>query len=191
MKTNILQIILGIVIAAAAAVSIKLDPNGFYPRVLSEMTGRLQTVTMFNPDIHEVIATVLAYFVVLFAILITIIAAASLKPEIHAGYVTPDAQTRLKVKNLAMAQTGLVLAVTICAFLVTIWGFPTSYEYRVSETMMRAIEFTPGRSFVYAMGLSAVTFLLGLVLVGFSIARQISTGRRKTTFHSNQQTELI
>jgi len=108
-----------------------------------------------------------------------------------AGYVTPDYRTNLMIKQLAVTQIGLGFAAAVSAFLVTIWGFPTSYTYRVSGTFMQVVNFTPGARFVWALELSGLVFLLSLVVLGFSIAQQIAICRQKTKVISNQESKPI
>jgi len=191
MKLNVFQLVLGLGILIAMALSIIWDPTGFYIRYVSLDDASHSFKTLFNPDTREVVATVLAYLVLLLELAISAVSVVLMRAKNRAGYVTPDSRTNLMVKKLSVTQIGLGLTAAVSAFLVTIWGFPTSYTYRISETFMQVVSFSPIRKFVWAMELSALVFLLSLVVLGFSIAQQIAISRQKTSVISNQGGEPI
>ena len=183
--------ILGLAILAAMALSIAWDPTGFYVRYVPLEDASHSLKTIFNPDTREVVATVLAYVVLLLGLAISAVSAVLMRAKNRAGYVTPDYRINLMVKQLAVTQIGLGFAAAVSAFLVTIWGFPTSYTYKLSGTFMQVVNFTPGARFVWALELSGLVFLLSLVVLGFSIAQQIAISRQKTSVISNQGGEPI
>jgi hypothetical protein len=191
MKINVVQIILGLAILAAMTLSIAWDPTGFYVSYVSLQDASHSLKTIFNPDTREVVATVLAYLVLLLGLAISAVSAVLMRAKNRAGYVTPDYRTNLMVKQLAVTQIGLGFAAAVSAFLVTIWGFPTSYTYKLSGTFMQVVNFTPGARFVWALELSGLVFLLSLVVLGFSIAQQIAICRQKTKVISNQESKPI
>ena len=191
MKINVVQIILGLAILAAMTLSIAWDPTGFYVSYVSLQDASHSLKTIFNPDTREVVATMLAYLVLLLGLAISAVSVVLMRAKNRAGYVTPDSRTNLIVKKLSVTQIGLGLTAAVSAFLVTIWGFPTSYTYRISGTFMQVVSFSPVRKFVWAMELSALVFLLSLVVLGFSIAQQIAISRQKTSVISNQGREPI
>ena len=191
MKINVVQIILGLAILAAMTLSIAWDPTGFYVSYVSLQDASHSLKTIFNPDTREVVATVLAYVVLLLGLAISAVSAVLMRAKNRAGYVTPDYRINLMVKQLAVTQIGLGFAAAVSAFLVTIWGFPTSYTYKLSGTFMQVVNFTPGARFVWALELSGLVFLLSLVVLGFSIAQQIAICRQKTKVISNQESKPI
>ena len=191
MKLNVFQLVLGLGILIAMALSIIWDPTGFYIRYVSLDDASHSFKTIFNPDTREVVATVLAYLVLLLGLAISAVSAVLMRAKNRAGYINPNYRTNLMIKQLAVTQIGLGLTAAVSAFLVTIWGFPTSYTYRVSGTFMQVVNFTPGARFVWALELSGLVFLLSLVVLGFSIAQQIAICRQKTKVISNQESKPI
>jgi|WetSurMetagenome_2_1015567.scaffolds.fasta_scaffold466573_1 hypothetical protein len=169
MKTNILQIVLGLGIVLAMAFSIAWDPTGFYVRQYAGEPGNWNTV--FNPDTKEVIATVLAYLGILSGAGITGISAALMVKKIRSGKLKTDSGIDKEVKKLLIVQTGLGLLATVGACLVNIWGFPTSYSFSVSDNLSHTMFLNPSLQFMLAMQLSFVAFLLGIISLTFSIAR--------------------
>ncbi|MDD5287999.1 MAG: hypothetical protein PHY28_02665 [Dehalococcoidales bacterium] len=165
MKVSIIQIALGLVILVAMTLSIALDSTGFSIRVGEP--GSWQTI--FNPDTREVVATILAFLVVLSGLAIIGVSIALLIAKIRSEYVEPESEMNPRIKRLVITQMGLTFLVAVSAFLVTIWGFPTSYTYPTSGDLIHRVFFTPGHQFVLAQTLSGITFLIGLVSFGCSI----------------------
>jgi hypothetical protein len=124
MKINIIQIILGLAILAAMVFSIIWDPTGFYLRVSLLDDASHSFKTIFNPDIREVVATVLAYLVLLLGLAISAVSAVLIRVKNRAGYVTPDSRTNLMVKRLAVTQIGLGVSSVSLRFSGYYLGIP-------------------------------------------------------------------
>jgi hypothetical protein len=169
MKTNILQIVLGLGIVLTMTLSVIWDPTGFYVRQLAGEPDNWKTI--FNPDTKEVIATILAYLGILSGSGITGISVALIVKKIKSGTVEPVTGIDKKVKKLLIIQTCLGLLATVGACLVNIWGFPTSYSFNMSDNLSFKMFLNPSLQFMLAMQLSFVAFLLGIVSLTFSIAR--------------------
>ena len=167
MKVNVFQIILGLGMVIAMTISIAWDPTGFYARYMVE-PGNWNTV--FNPDTKEVIATVLAYLVMLSALGIIGVSITQLIKRIRYEY-TESGQIQKSIRKLIITQIILGLLVGVCAFLVAIWGFPTSYTFNGSENFSYATCFTPGPQFVNATLLSMLSAFLGIISLAFGIAQ--------------------
>jgi glucan phosphoethanolaminetransferase (alkaline phosphatase superfamily) len=146
MKINLAQIILGLGILVAMALSIALDSNGFYIRESLGEPGSWQTI--FNPDTREVVATILSYIVLLSGLAIIGIAIAQLIAKIRSGYIVPDSKIKIRVRKLAITQIGLGILATVGAFFVIIWGFPTSYRYTTPDGHIQGVFFTPCHKFI-------------------------------------------
>lgn len=185
MKISITQIVLGLGILIAMALSIAWDPTGFYIRESLGEPGSWKTI--FNPDTREVVATILAFPVLLLGLAIIGVSIALLIAKIRSGYVELNSEMNMRVKRLVITQMGLGLLVAASAFLVTIWGFPTSYTYPPSDGLIRVEFFTPGPQFVLAQGLSLLTFLIGIVALGCSIAQFRSVRLSIVNTANNQQ----
>ena len=185
MKISITQIVLGLGILIAMALSIAWDPTGFYIRESLGEPGSWKTI--FNPDTREVVATILAFLVLLIGSAIIGVAIALLIAKVRSKYVEPSSEMNIRVKRLVITQMVLGLLVTVSAFLVTIWGFPTSHTYPPSDGLIRVEFFTPGPQFVLAQGLSLLTFLMGIVALGCSIAQFRSARLSGVSVASNQQ----
>ncbi len=169
MKLSILQIGLGLGIIFVMALSVAWDPTGFYIRESLGEPGSWRTI--FNPDTREVVATILAFLVLLLGLAIIGVSIALLITKIRSEYVEFNSEINRRVKKLVITQMGLGFLVSVSAFLVTIWGFPTSYTYPTSDDLIHRVFFTPGYQFVLAQTLSGITFLIGLVSFVFSIAQ--------------------
>ena len=169
MKLNIIQIMLGLGIILAMAFSIAWDPTGFYIRESLGEPGSWKTI--FNPDTREVVATVLAFLVLLLGLAIIGVSIALLTAKIRSEYVEPNSEMNIRVKRLVITQMGLGLLVAVSAFLVTSWGFPTSYFYTLSDNLRHSVFFTPSHQFVMAQLLSLFTFLLGIVSLACGVAQ--------------------
>jgi uncharacterized membrane protein len=124
--------------------------------------------TVFNPDTKEVVATVLAYLVMLFILgIIGVSITLLVKRTRHEYRESGDIQK--SIRKLIMAQIILGLLIAVSAFLVSIWGFPTSYHFMESENLSHAISFMPGPQFVNARLLSLLTTFLGIISLVFGI----------------------
>ena len=178
MKISILQIVLGLGILVAIALSIALDSNGFSIRESLGEPGSWQTI--FNPDTREVVATILSYFVLLSGLAIIGVAITLLTKKIRSGYVTPDSMMKIEVKKLAVTQIGLGLLATVGAFFVTIWGFPTSYRYTTPDGHIQGVFFTTGHKFILAQGFSLLTFLFAIVVLGCALFQFLSLEKRES-----------
>lgn len=174
MKINIFQLILGIGMVIAMTLSIAWDPTGFYARYMVE-PGNWNTV--FNPDIKEVIATVLAYLVMLLSVSGIGVSVMLLIKRTRHEY-TESNNVQKSIRKLIVAQIALGSLITVCAFLVSFWGFPTSYQFRISENLSHAMSFMPGPQFVNAMLLSLITAFLGITSLAFGIAQYFSSRYR-------------
>jgi glucan phosphoethanolaminetransferase (alkaline phosphatase superfamily) len=172
MKISITQIILGICILIAMALSVALDSYGFYIREFWEEPGYRGAV--FNPNMKEVIATALSYFVLLMATSVIGISIALLITKVRQGHLESDNAVNVRARRLIITQIILGVLITVSAFLVMIWGFPTSYSYHLSNEVMKSMFFMPGRQFMWAQGLSFLTSILGLILLGCSMRQVIS-----------------
>ena len=169
MKTNILQIGIGIGIIIAMALSIAWDPTGFYIRESLGEPGSWKII--FNPDTREVVATILAFLVLLLGLAIIGVSIALLITKIRSEYGEFNSEINRRVKKLVFTQMGLGFLVSVSAFLVTIWGFPTSYFYPGPDNRMHGVFFMPGHQFMLAQTLSGITFLICLVSFVCSIAQ--------------------
>jgi hypothetical protein len=169
MKTKLAEIMSGLGILITMLISIILDPTGFYIRVVVGKPGRIQTIP--NPDNKEVIATLLAYLVVLLGIAITSIAIIRLTAKIRARYVTPDSKTILISRRSVIWQIGLALIATGAAFLVIIWGFPTSYHYMNPHGFIQGYMICMGNRFSWAQGLSILSFIFSITALGSSVVQ--------------------
>jgi len=168
MKLSILQLVLGLGIVLAMVLSIPWDPTGFYIRESLGEPGSWSTI--LNPDTREVVATILAFLVLLLGLAIIGISIAILIEKIRSEYIEPN-KMNIRLKKLVIAQMGLTSLVAISAFLITIWGFPTSYFYPQPDNRMHGVFFTPGHQFVLAQTLSGIAFLIGLVSFVCSIVQ--------------------
>ena len=110
-------------------ISIAWDPTGFYARYPLE-PGSWNTV--FNPDTQEVIATVLAYLAMLFIVSLIAVSITQLVKRIRYEY-TESGEILQSIRKLITAQIVLGLLIAVCAFLVSIWGFPTSYNFILTD----------------------------------------------------------
>ena len=169
MKLSITQIVLGLGILLAMAFSIAWDPTGFYIRVPLGEPGNWKT--LFNPDTKEVIATVIAILVLLLGLAIIGVAVTLLVLKTQSEHVEPHSEQNARKKKLAIIQMGLGFLVAVSAFLVTIWGFPTSYTYQLSDSLVTSVNFIPGPQFVVAHRLSLLVFLLGIVSLACGVAQ--------------------
>jgi hypothetical protein len=169
MKLSIAQIALGTGILIAMALSMAWDPTGFYIRESLGEPGSWRTI--FNPDTREVIATILAFLVLLLGLAIIGVSIALLTAKVRSKYTEPNSEIETRVKRLVIAQIVLGLLVAVSAFLIVIWGFPTSYTYPPSNGLVQIVHFTPAPRFVLAQGLSLLNFLMGIVVLGCSIAQ--------------------
>ncbi len=77
----------------------------------------------------------------------------------------------------------LGLLVAVSAFLVTIWGFPTSYTYPPSGGLIQGTFFMPGPQFFL---LSFLSFLMGIVALGCGIAQFRLVRLSRVSATSNQ-----
>ncbi|MDD5037775.1 MAG: hypothetical protein PHN78_00415 [Dehalococcoidales bacterium] len=169
MKLSILQIALGIGILLAMTLSIAWDPTGFHIRESLGEPGSWRTI--FNPDTREVLATVLAFLVLLLGLAIIGVSIVLLTMKIRSNYIELNSEMNTSVKKLVITQMGLTFLVAVSTFMVTIWGFPTSYTYPTSDDLIHRVFFTPGHQFVLAQTLSGISFLIGLVSLGCSITQ--------------------
>jgi len=167
MKINVIQIILGLAMVIMMTVSLAWDPTGFYARYMVE-PGNWNTV--FNPDTREVVATVLAYLVMLFILGIIGVSITQLVKRTRYE-CTESVEIQKRIRKLITEQIVLGLLIAVCSFLVSIWGFPTSYNFVLSDNQSLGLNFMPGPQFVKAITLSLITALLGLVSAGFGIAQ--------------------
>lgn len=177
MKVNVLQIILGLAMVIMMTISIAWDPTGFYARYMVE-PGNWNTV--FNPDTREVIATVLAYLVMLFSLAIIGVSITLLVKRTRYEYTESEAIQK-SIRKLITAQIVLGLLIAVGAFLVAIWGFPTSCNFIISDNQSLGLNFMPGPQIVKAMMLSLITALLGVVSAGFGIAQYMKFRHQMNT----------
>jgi hypothetical protein len=169
MKLSIAQIALGTGILIAMALSMAWDPTGFYIRESLGEPGSWRTI--FNPDTREVIATILGFLVLLLGSIIIGVSIALLIAKVRSEYTEPNSGVNIRAKKLVVTQMILGLLTTVSSFLVCLWGFPTSYTYPPSNGLVQIVHFTPAPRFVLAQGLSLLTFLMGIVVLGCSIAQ--------------------
>jgi uncharacterized membrane protein len=181
MKINYFQIIIGLAMVIMMTISIAWDPTGFYARYMVE-PGNWNTV--FNPDTREVVATVLAYLVMLFILGIIGVSITLLVKRTRYKY-TESGDIQKSIRKLITAQIVLGLLIAVSAFLVSIWGFPTSYDFILSENRSLGMNINPGPQFVNAMLLSLITAFLGLVSLGFGIAQYIKFRNRMNTSNAD------
>jgi hypothetical protein len=169
MKIRIIQIVLGLGILIAMALSIAWDPTGFYIRESLGEPGSWKII--FNPDTKEIVATILAFLVLLLGLAIIGVSIALLITKIRSEYGGFNSEINRRVKNLVFTQMGLGFLVSVSAFLVTIWGFPTSYFYPGPDNRMHGVFFMPGHQFIWAQNMSVLIFLISIPTIGFSIAQ--------------------
>lgn len=177
MKINYFQIMLGLAMVIMMTISIAWDPTGFYARYMVEH-GNWNTV--FNPDTREVIATVLVYLVMLLIVSLIGVSIILLVKRIRYEY-TESGDIQKSVRKLIITQTVLGLLIAVCAFLVSVWGFPTSYHFIISDNQSLVMNINPGPQFVKAMLLSLITSLLGVISLSFGIAQYLKSRHRINT----------
>ncbi|MBN2239798.1 MAG: hypothetical protein JW712_08485 [Dehalococcoidales bacterium] len=176
MKINILQIIFGMAIVIMMTLSIAWDTTGFIARYMIE-PGNWETV--FNPDTKEVIATVLAYLVMLFTCALIGVSISLIVKRIKVNHAEDSAEITNGIRKLIITQTVLGVLIAVSSFLVGAWGFPTSYNFVGSGEFSHVMSFMPGRQFVAAEGLAFCVFLTGIVSSVCGIVQYI-LWRRKT-----------
>jgi len=169
MKISVIQIVLGLGILIAMALSIAWDPTGFYVR--GYLRGSDSWKIFFNPNTMEVIATILSFLVLLLGLTIIGVSIALLILKMRSKCVPPDTEMNTRIKKLGITQIVLGLLVGISAYLIMIWGFPTSYNYSFPQNYGLHIFFMPGHQFIRAQNMSVLTFLISIPTVGFSIAQ--------------------
>ena len=177
MKINIYQIILGLAMVIAMTISIAWDPTGFYARYMIE-PGNWNTV--FNPDTKEVVATVLAYLVMLFIVSIIGVSITLLLKRNRFEY-TESNKTQNSIRKLIITQVTLGLLIAVCAFLVSFWGFPTSYTFNMADNQSLGMFLNPGPQFIKAMLLSLITALLGIISLVCGIIQYFTSRYRINT----------
>ena len=156
-------------------ISIAWDPTGFYARYPIE-PGNWNTV--FNPDTREVIATVLAYLVMIFIVALIGVSVILLIKRIRYEY-TESGDIQKSIRKLIMAQVILGSLIAACAFLVSVWGFPTSYTFDIADNQSLLMNSNPGPKIIKAMVLSAITALLGVIVLFCGIIQITSSRYRK------------
>ena len=82
---------------------------------------------------------------------------------------------------MIITQIILGLLIAVGAFLVSIWGFPTSYNFILSDNQSLGLNFMPGPQFVTATLLSLITALLGVISLGFGITQYMKFRNRMNT----------
>lgn len=156
-------------------ISIAWDPTGFYARYPIE-PGNWNRV--FNPDTKEVIATILAYLVMLFIASLIGVSIIQLVNRIRSEYLE-SGEILKRIRRLIILQIVLGLLVAVCAFLVSVWGFPTSYHFILSDNQSLGMNINPGPKIIKAMVLSAITALLGVIVLFCGIIQITSSRYRK------------
>ena len=158
-------------------ISIAWDNTGFYAGYMVEPGVRR---TVFNPDTREVIATVLSYLDMLFIVSIIGVSITLLVKKIRSEY-TESKAIQQSIRKLIITQIILGLLIAVGAFLVSIWGFPTSYNFILSDNQSLGLNFMPGPQFVTATLLSLITALLGVISLGFGITQYMKFRNRMNT----------
>ncbi|MFH0768433.1 MAG: hypothetical protein V1932_02550 [Chloroflexota bacterium] len=177
MKLAITQIVLGLFISIATAFVIVLDPSTFHIRIRLPGNGNFQTI--FNPDLKEVVASCLTILLLLLGLAVLGFGIAQFVKR-AIGQRSESLIPELERKNMQLATIEIVLGLltTISAFLVVVWGFPTSYSYQLPGGENMLMFFTPGGDFVMAQRLSALVFLIGLAMLSCGIAQFLKARRR-------------
>lgn len=82
--------------------------------------------------------------------------------------VTPEARKR----NLTIVNITVSLLIAALAFIITTWGYPTTFHMVMSESSnLTGMIFTnPGRTLIAVQSVSAVLVLFGLSVLGVNIA---------------------
>ena len=155
------------------AFSIAWDTTGFTVRMPLGEPG--QWKTMFNPDIKEVIATIIAPLVLAAGLgaIWASIRLLVLKSLVKVVELSPG-QNRV-LRRLVIINLGPGLFIAAGAYLVTLWGFPTSYTFPdvlSPDTGLVTLGqhfFIPNRKFTIAHELVGLVCLLGVIYLIFSL----------------------
>ena len=169
MKISIIQIVLGLGILIAMALSIAWDPTGLYVR--GYLRGSDSWKIFFNPNTREVIATILSYLVLLLGLTIIGVSIALLILKMRSKYVPPDTEMNNGLHQLSVIQIASGLLVAVSAYLIMVWGFPTSYNYSFPDNYGLHVFFMPGHQFSWAQSMNVLTFLISIPTVGFGITQ--------------------
>ena len=169
MKISIIQIVLGLGILIAMALSIAWDPTGLYVR--GYLRGSDSWKIFFNPNTREVIATILSYLVLLLGLTIIGVSIALLILKMRSKYVPPDTEMNNGLHQLSVIQIASGLLVAVSAYLIMVWGFPTSYNYSFQDNYGLHVFFMPGHQFIWAQSMNVLTFLISIPTVGFGITQ--------------------
>jgi hypothetical protein len=159
LKLGIVQIMMGFGIFLVMAVSIACDSRGFYILVSLKELGGWQCI--FNPDTKEVVATILAYLVLPLGLLLIGVSVKLHQMIISGKHSNFTSALYSKLKKSLVIQIILGLLLSISAFLVFIWGFPTYYEYTFSGHGY-VFSLNPGYQFILAQLLSGVVSILAI-----------------------------
>lgn len=185
MKLSVTQIILGLGILLAIAFSIAWDPTGFYIGMSFGEAGEWKGI--FNPDTKEIIATIIAPVVLLLGIGAIALAISLLILKTQNEDIKPHSKQNSRKRRLIILQMALGLSVAVGAFLVTIWGFPLSYDFppQPGDLLGRVVSFTPGPQFVTAWSLSFLVSLLGITYLACGVAQFKSIRPTRVTSNIN------
>jgi hypothetical protein len=169
MKISIIQIVLGLMIIVAMALSIAWDPTGFYIR--GYLRGSDSWKIFFNPNVREVFATILSFLVLLLGLAIMGVSIAILVLKIRSEYIRTRIEMNTRLQQLSIIQIVSGLLVTVSAYLIMIWGFPTSYNYSFPDNYGLHVFFMPGHQFIWAQYMSVLTFLISIPTICFGITQ--------------------
>jgi hypothetical protein len=91
-----------------------------------------------------------------------------------------NVKTEARNRNWLITDIVAGLVVAALAFIITTWGYPTTFHEVMPENseLMRTIFTNPGRTMVAVQTISGVMILLGLSVLGVSIAQLVKS--RKT-----------
>ena len=91
----------------------------------------------------------------------------------------PEARNR----NLVIANIASGILVAVLAFIITTWGYPTSFHMIMPESsnLTGQIFINPGRSMIAVQTVSGIMILLGLSVPGVSIAQLVKSRKTANT----------
>ena len=94
-----------------------------------------------------------------------------------------NVKTEARNRNWLITDIVGSLLVATLAFIITIWGYPTTFHVVMPENsdLMRTIFTNPGRTMVAVQTISGVLFFLGLSVLGISIAQLVKSGKKVNT----------
>jgi hypothetical protein len=173
MKLSMTQIILGVLIVFAACYIVGWMI--FEVPSLLTMPVPDDAGVMINTNVlpeHEILFTTARYASVLLLCLgLTVLVTGTIQRV--------KAAERQKILAITQLVAGVLVAAA--SIFVSRWGYPSVFTVPMPEgsNLLQFVEINPGPPMVYASFLTALTFLLGLAVLGGSIAQLIKS--RKTT----------